>query len=86
MFEAVEFVEVRGSEVPKETVLGEYENEVTAVDAARAAKSAYVNSHEQAFAWWVVRQPGARLAQFISDSRSDKEFVLDLATGQLVEV
>jgi hypothetical protein len=34
----------------------------------------------------VVRQPGARLAQFISDSRSAKEFVLDLSTGQLIEV
>jgi hypothetical protein len=36
--------------------------------------------------WWVVRVPGERLAQFIADSKSDKEFILDLATGQLVEV
>jgi hypothetical protein len=38
------------------------------------------------FAWWVVRQPGARLAQFISDSRSDTEFVLDLTADHLIEV
>jgi hypothetical protein len=86
MFEAVEFTEVRGQDEPKQRILGQYPNELTAVEAARDAKSLFLESGLDDFAWWVVRQPGARLAQFISDSRSDKEFVLDLSTGQLIEV
>ena len=86
MFEAVEFKEVRGSEDPDERVLGEYPNEREAVDAAREAKTQFAESGADVFAWWVVRQPGAPLAQFISDSKSEKEFVLDLTTGQLIEV
>ncbi len=86
MFEAVEFTEVRGSEEPNQKILGEFPDEVTAVEAARDAKSLFTESESDDFAWWVVRQPGAKLAQFISDSRSDKEFVLDLTTGQLIEV
>jgi len=86
MFEAVEFTEVRGSEEPNQKILGEFPDEVTAVEAARDAKSLFVESESEEFAWWVVRQPGAKLAQFISDSRSEKEFVLDLTTGQLIEV
>jgi hypothetical protein len=45
-----------------------------------------VETGSEDYVWWVVREPGQRLAQFIADSKSDKEFVLDLATGQLVEV
>jgi hypothetical protein len=86
MFEAVEFKEVRGSEDPDERILGEYPNERAAVDAAREAKTLFAESGTDVFAWWVVRQPGAPLAQFISDSKSEKEFVLDLTTGQLIEV
>jgi hypothetical protein len=86
MFEAVEFVEVKGKEEPDQRVLGSFDDELEAVNSARAAKVAHAESADPAFAWWVVRQPGARLAQFISDSRSTKEFVLDLSTGQLVEV
>jgi hypothetical protein len=86
MFEAVEFTEVRGQDEPEQRILGQYPNELTAVEAARDAKSLFLESGLDDFAWWVVRQPGARLAQFISDSRSDKEFVLDLSTGQLIEV
>ncbi|MGH8871903.1 MAG: hypothetical protein ACRDWS_08015 [Acidimicrobiia bacterium] len=86
MFEAVEFTEIRGRDEPDQRVVGTYPDEVGAVEAARAAKAEFVESGSEDFAWWVVRQPGARLAQFISDSRSDKEFVLDLTTGQLIEV
>jgi len=85
MFEAVEFIEVRGSE-PRESHLGEFGDEMKAVEAARAARSAFMVSGSDAYAWWVVRKPGARLAQYIADSTSNKEFVLDLTTGQLVEV
>lgn len=86
MFEAVEFTEVRGREEPDQRVIGTYPDEISAVDAVRAAKTDFVETGSEDFAWWVVRQPGATLAQFISDSRSDKEFVLDLTTGQLIEV
>lgn len=86
MFEAVEFTEVRGSEEPGQRILGEFPDELAAVDAARKAKIEFAESGNDVFAWWVVRQPGAPLAQFISDSKSEKEFVLDLTTGQLIEV
>jgi hypothetical protein len=86
MFEAVEFTEVRGREEPDQRVIGTYPDEIGAVDAVRAAKTDFVETGSEDFAWWVVRQPGATLAQFISDSRSDKEFILDLTTGQLIEV
>jgi len=86
MFEAVQFVEVRDREEPDQVVIGTFPDEVGAVEATRAAKAAYAELGLEDFAWWVVRQPGARLAQFIADSRSDKEFVLDLSTGQLIEV
>jgi hypothetical protein len=86
MFEAVEFMEVRGRDEPDQRVIGTYPDEISAVEAVRAEKAVFVESGSEDFAWWVVRQPGAVLAQFISDSRSDKEFVLDLTTGQLIEV
>jgi hypothetical protein len=86
MFEAVEFTEVRGRDEPDQRVIGTYPDEISAVEAVRAAKTEFVEAGSDDFAWWVVRQPGATLAQFISDSRSDKEFVLDLTTGQLIEV
>ncbi len=86
MFEAIEFMELLGEPEPRETHLGEFENEMDAVNVARSARSRFMESGSDDYAWWVVRKPGARLAQFIADSKSDKEFVLDLTTGQLVEV
>jgi hypothetical protein len=86
MFEAVEFIEAPGQPEPSETVLGEYADEIEAVQAARIAKVEFANGASKAYAWWVVRQQGAQLAHFIADSKSDKEFVLDLTSGQLVEV
>ena len=59
---------------------------VAAVEAVRAERTSFVETGSEDYVWWVVRQPGEQLAQFIADSKSDKEFVLDLATGQLVEV
>jgi hypothetical protein len=67
-------------------VIGTFPDELGAVEATRAAKAAYAELGSEDFAWWVVRQPGARLAQFISDSRSDTEFVLDLTADHLIEV
>jgi hypothetical protein len=86
MFEAVEFIERRGVPEAEETVLGEFPDELVAVDAARDARQAFMESGSEDYAWWVVRKSGARLAQFIADSKSDREFVLDLTSGQLVEV
>lgn len=86
MYEAVQFVEAQDHGDPIEMVLGEFEDEMTAVDVARAARDGYVASQAVDFAWWVVREQGAKLANFISDSTSNKEFVLDLRSGELVEI
>jgi hypothetical protein len=86
MFEAVEFIDRRDAPEAEETVLGEYSDEMAAVGAARDARRAFMESGSDDYAWWVVRKTGARLAQFIADSKSDREFVLDLTSGQLVEV
>lgn len=85
MFEAVEFIEAPGQE-PSETVLGEFVDEMDAVQMARTAKLTFAEGASKEYAWWVVRQQGAQLAHFIADSKSDKEFVLDLTSGQLIEV
>ena len=62
------------------------DDEIGAVTAARQARDSFATSGSSAYAWWVVREQGARLANFIADSRSEKEFVLDFRTGELVEV
>ncbi|MFQ5522636.1 MAG: hypothetical protein ACE5F5_03555 [Acidimicrobiia bacterium] len=86
MFEAVQFIELRGVFEPGEVVLGEFPDEVSAVEAARDARRAFMENGSADYAWWIVRRKGARLAEFIADSRSEKEFVLDLTSGQLLEV
>jgi hypothetical protein len=86
MFEAVEFIELRHQPEPTERLVGEFPDEMDAVAAARSAKADFMAAGSNDYAWWMVRKSGARLAQFIADSKSDKEFVLDLTTGQLVEV
>ncbi len=86
MFEAVEFIEYRDRPEPVESKLGEFLEEMDAVEVARSARQQFLDSGADEYAWWVVRQAGARLANFIADSKSNKEFVLDLSTGQLVEV
>lgn len=86
MFEAVEFIESREHPEPSERVLGEFSEELDAVDAARVGKEAFSQTGSADYAWWIVRKKGARLANFIADSKSDKEFVLDLTSGELVEI
>lgn len=88
MFEAVEHIELReepGAPV-KEAVLGTFADEPAAVEVARQARRIFVESAREDYAWWSVRDRGAKLALWIADSQSDREFVLDLTTGQLVEV
>lgn len=86
MFEAVEFVELRDQPEPTERLVGQFEDDLEAVAAARSAKADFMAADSDEYAWWMVRKSGAQLAQFIADSKSDKEFILDLTTGQLVEV
>lgn len=86
MFEAVEFIDRKAHPTapPEERILGTFDDEARAVEVARAAREAFGLSED--YAWWIVRQSGARLARWIADSRSSKEFVLDLTSGELVEV
>lgn len=86
VFEAVQFVEERDKADPVETVLDSSDVELEMVAAARAARLGFMESGADEYAWWVVREEGAFLALFIADSKSDKEFVLDLSSGELVEV
>lgn len=86
MFEAVQFIEYRGVPDPEETLLGDFDEEMDAVEVARSYRETFMESGQDEYAWWVVRKKGARLANFIADSKSEKEFVLDLTSGELVEV
>lgn len=86
MYEAVQFIEYRGQPEPEETKLGEFQEELDAVKVARKSRQEFLDSGADEYAWWVVRKTGARLANFIADSKSNKEFVLDLTSGELVEV
>jgi hypothetical protein len=82
----VEFVELKGAAEPRETVLGEFGTGMGTVTTAREARTAFFETGSDDYAWWIVRKKGARLANFIADSKSDKEFVLELRSGELVEV
>jgi hypothetical protein len=86
MFEAVEFIDRKAhpGAAPEERLLGEFAFEADAVTVARAERDGFTNTED--YAWWIVRQQGARLARWIADSRSTKEFALDLTSGELVEV
>jgi hypothetical protein len=86
MYEVVEFVEVRGHAAPTETVVGVFSDENLAVEGARRARAGFVASGRDDYAWWIVRTVGKKIAAFIADSKSDKEFVLDLTTNELVEI
>ena len=72
MFEAAEFIEVTKEPAPRETHLGEFQQEMVAVEAARAARLRFMDTGSDDYAWWVVRKPGARLAHFIAVRRATK--------------
>lgn len=86
MYEAVQFIERRSAPEPEETILGEEAEEMDAVALARTARKEFMTNEADEYAWWIVRRAGSRLANFIADTKSDKEFVLDLTSGELVEV
>lgn len=91
VFEAVEFTDVRPTveqpnPSPLERLLGTFESEVEAIEAGRSARAEYHAAGGDEYVWWIVRPAGAKLAQWIADSRNAKEFVLDITSGQLVEI
>lgn len=91
MFEAIEYIEVQPSldarnPAPSQRSLGKFDSEEEAIEIGRSARDSMIETDAEAYAWWIVRRSGARLAQWIADSHSDQEFVLDLSTGQLIEV
>jgi hypothetical protein len=86
VFESVEFVELHlppGAPI-SQRLIGVFEVEDDAVEAARNAREAFGESED--YAWWIVRREGAQLSRWIADNRSHKEFVLDMRTGTLVEI
>jgi hypothetical protein len=85
-YEAVQFVEHIGKADIDETHLGVFQEEADAVRIARATRRGYLAAGNTEYAWWVVRVQGAKLANFIVDSRSEKEFMVDLRTGELIEI
>ena len=86
MFEAVEFIDRKAhpGSPPEERLLGTFPIEADAVTVARSERDRFASPED--YAWWIVRQQGARLARWIADSRSTKEFALDLTSGELIEV
>lgn len=91
MFEVMEYTDVRPSidnpnPTPLERSIGVFEVEQDAVEAGRGVRTEFLESDRQDYTWWTVRQPGSRLASWIADSHSPKEFMLDLNTGELVEM
>lgn len=70
----------------EESRLGEFAQETDAIEVARAHRASFMKTIESEYAWWVVRRSGETMARWIADSRSEKEFALDIRTGELVEV
>ena len=91
-YEVVEFIELafqpgRSTPPPAESILGTFENEEEAVAVAREARDGFIRENGiRRDAWWLVRQHGSQLATWIADASSDREFVLDLRTGELIEL
>lgn len=91
MYEVMEYTDVRPSidnpnPTPLERQIGTFEDENEAIKAGRATRDAFFDSERVDYTWWTVREPGSRLATWIADSHSPKEFMLDLTTGELVEI
>jgi hypothetical protein len=86
MFEAVEFIEHRPGDQAEVKTLGSWDSFDLAVEAARAAWKLFERTGGNEYAWWVVREPGAQLARWIADNHSHREFVVDLRSGELIEL
>ena len=71
---------------PIETLIGTFDEEHLAIEAARVEWKAFRESDSRDVAWWIVRRQGEDLARWIAESRSSVERVLDLTTNELVEI
>jgi len=71
---------------PIETLIGSFNDEREAIEAARRLWRDFRASDSHDVAWWIVRKDGEGLARWIAESRSSVERVLDLRTNALVEV
>jgi hypothetical protein len=71
---------------PIETLLGTFDEEHRAIEAARVKWKAFREGDSRDVAWWIVRRQGEDLARWIAESRSSVERVLDLTTNELVEI
>lgn len=87
MFEIVQFVEHEPGDEAVVTHLGLSDDFDRAVAIARKTWQEFEEADNgEAYAWWVVREPGAQLARWIADNHSHKEFVVDVRSGALVEI
>lgn len=88
MYEVVEHMERRDRPgmAPESRLLGKFATAADALVQGRVAWKAFESSGSDDYVWWVVKREGAELAEWIADSRSSKEYVVDLTSGQLVEI
>lgn len=88
MYEVVEFTEVRAlpGTPPVQRLLGNFALAQDALEQGRAAWRATLEVGTDDYVWWVVKRQGAELAEWIADSRSAKEYVVDVRTGQLIQL
>ncbi len=70
----------------REMEIGRYSTEQAAVAAARASMATFVHAERPEYAWWIVRREGEQMATWFADSRTRREFTVDLMTRRLVEV
>jgi len=88
VFEAIEYIEEEVAGLPTglvvERAIGSFLTGAEAVLAARAARASHQTRQE--YAWWVVRREGEQLASWIADSRSGREFVVDISSGRVVDL
>jgi hypothetical protein len=88
MYEVVEYAESKDrlGQPPTQRRLGVFAAANEALERGREAWRTAVASGTDDYMWWVVKRQGAELAEWIADSRSAKEFAVDLRTGQLIEI
>ena len=91
MFQTVRYIEEEKqpglvAPVPTEFAIGRYSNETLAIAAARASMADFFEMGRPEYAWWIVRRDGEQVAHWIADSRTRREFMVDLTTNRLVEV
>jgi hypothetical protein len=79
-YEAVQFVNRRAHLGPAviEDQLGEFDQLEDAIAAARSAWTDFKPTPNRPEAWWVVRAPGSLRVDWIAESGSTQERVIDL--------